>query len=295
MTGLRYVVSFFPGVVVLFAISGFLVSGSMERSKNRKEFFVRRVFRLYPELWVCTLVNLLLLLCLTRQRFSTEILFWCVTQIFGIANTPDCFSNFATGSVNGALWTIFTEVQLYVLLGIFYPLMKKWSKKLWGVIIAAAASANLVCARLAELFPGTVEKIIERTFVPYAVWFLIGCFCWQKREWVLAVLKRWYIPLLVLYALLRVSGWISVGYYTDIATSLLCPLVAIGTAFCFPAKRLRWDFTYGIFLYHWLVLNVMVHFDLINRLPWAVGIFFFTAVTCTAAFLSGKTVGRRVR
>lgn len=182
MTGLRYVVSFFPGVVVLFAISGFLVSGSMERSKNRKEFFARRVFRLYPELWVCTLVNLLLLLCLTRQRFSTEILFWCVTQIFGIANTPDCFSNFATGSVNGALWTIFTEVQLYVLLGIFYPLMKKWSKKLWGVIIAAAASANLVCARLAELFPGTVEKIIERTFVPYAVWFLIGCFCWQKRE-----------------------------------------------------------------------------------------------------------------
>lgn len=44
---------FFPGVVILFSMSGFLVSASIERSKNKKEFFAKRVLRMYPELWVC--------------------------------------------------------------------------------------------------------------------------------------------------------------------------------------------------------------------------------------------------
>lgn len=44
---------FFSGVVVLFAMSGFLIAASLERSKDRKEFFIKRVLRMYPELWVC--------------------------------------------------------------------------------------------------------------------------------------------------------------------------------------------------------------------------------------------------
>ena len=48
--------TFFPGVVVLFSMSGFLISASFERSKDKKEFFTKRVLRMYPELWVCTIV-----------------------------------------------------------------------------------------------------------------------------------------------------------------------------------------------------------------------------------------------
>lgn len=52
------IMHFFPGVVLLFAISGFLVTASLERSKSKKEYMLKRVVRLYPELWVCTIVNL---------------------------------------------------------------------------------------------------------------------------------------------------------------------------------------------------------------------------------------------
>lgn len=34
--------TFFPGVVILFAMSGFLVSASFEKSKDKKEFFQGR-------------------------------------------------------------------------------------------------------------------------------------------------------------------------------------------------------------------------------------------------------------
>ena len=57
MSGVRHISLLFPGVVILFAMSGFLVSASWERAKTRKEFFLKRVLRIYPELWFCTIVN----------------------------------------------------------------------------------------------------------------------------------------------------------------------------------------------------------------------------------------------
>lgn len=107
---IRNVVSFFHGVVILFSMSGFLVAGSFERSKNRKEFIVKRVVRLYPELWLCTLVNLVVVCSLVKSSLNKGIFTWLLTQVIGIAYTPTCLTNFATGSVNGALWTIFTEI-----------------------------------------------------------------------------------------------------------------------------------------------------------------------------------------
>lgn len=116
---LRRIVSFFPGVVILFSMSGYLIAASYERSKNRKEFFIKRVIRMYPELWVCTIVNLIVVCISAHQLLDKSIIVWLVTQIFGIANTPSCLKSFATGSINGALWTVFTEIQLYFVLGFF--------------------------------------------------------------------------------------------------------------------------------------------------------------------------------
>ena len=64
-----------------------------------------------------------------------SIFIWLLTQIFGIAYTPSCLKDFATGSVNGALWTIFTELQLYIILGIVYNWIKKFDKKKMDSII----------------------------------------------------------------------------------------------------------------------------------------------------------------
>ena len=114
INGIRDVVTFMPGVVVLFSMSGFLIAASCERSSGRKQFFMKRIVRLYPELWMCTLVNVALLFILARERLDVTFVGWIISQIFGIANTPKCLAGFGTGSVNGALWTIFTEIQLYI-------------------------------------------------------------------------------------------------------------------------------------------------------------------------------------
>ena len=220
--------TFFPGVVVLFAMSGFLIAGSYERSKDRKEFFIKRVLRMYPELWVCTIVNLIVVCVLAYELLDKSIIVWLVTQIFGIANTPSCLNNFATGSINGALWTIFTEMQLYIVLGFTYNWLKKLSTKKWLVLLAFLSSCNIGADFVTTTVGGAIAKIIGRFFLTYALWFFIGVFCYVKREQLITKLKKIVPALLIVYVLCYLFPFDIPGHYANIAVGILLPFIVIG-------------------------------------------------------------------
>lgn len=289
---LRSVVSFFPGVVVLFSLSGFLISASYERSKTKKEFFLKRVLRMYPELWVCTIVNLIVVIVLAHELLDKSILAWLVTQIFGIANTPSCLSSFATGSINGALWTIFTEVQLYIVLGLTYKWLKKSSNKGWMILLTVLVACNVLANYASVSMGGSVAKLIERCCLTYALWFVIGVFCYVKRDTLIPLLKQVTPILMIAYIVAWVLPIEMPGYYANIAIGILLPFMVIGGAYLLPKIRLSCDLSYEIFLYHWIVLNVIVHFDLMNKLPWAICILIFTATTLALSWLSWRFVGK---
>lgn len=286
MGWVRRITLLFPGVVILFAMSGFLVSASFERAKTRKEFFLKRARRIYPELWICTAVNLAVVCMLVPELLDSGIILWLVTQFFGIANTPACLKTLPTGSINGALWTVFTEVQLYLVLGLIYPFLQKMKNRYWAAFLSVLAVLNLVCAAAARNAGGMAAKLTERLFVPYALWFFIGVFCFQRRGEILPVLKKAFGPLFVIY-LMIVSADIQIpGYYTNIVTSVMIPFLVIACGYFMPKIRLKPDLSYGMFLYHWIVLNIMAHFDLMNRLSWHAGMLLFIAGTLAAAVIS---------
>lgn len=286
MSEIRHIVLLFPGVVILFAMSGFLVSASFERSKTRNEFFLRRALRIYPELWICTIINLAVVCILVPELLDRGIILWLVTQIFGIANTPACLKTLPTGSINGALWSVFTEVQLYIVLGIIYPFLQKMKSKHWALFLSTLAVLNLICAAVVQDTGGIVAKLVERIFVPYALWFFIGVFCFQRRQKMLPILKKVFLPLLIIYFIIESTNIQIPGYYTDIVTGIMMPFMIIGCGYCLPKIRLKPDLSYGMFLYHWIILNIIVHFDLMNRLPWYAGLLMFIIGTMTAAVIS---------
>lgn len=228
INAIKSITTFFPGVVIFFSISGFLIAASYERSKSRKDFFVKRVARMYPELWICTLVNLIVVCVLAYNLLDKSIITWLLTQVVGIANTPSCLDTFATGSINGALWTIFTEIQLYVVLGVTYNVLKKLSTKKWIVLLVFLAVCNVACDYAADAFGGAIAKLIERFFLTYAIWFFIGVFCYVKREAVIPALKKVIIPLLALYVVVKFVPVSIPGYYSNIAAGILCPFIVVG-------------------------------------------------------------------
>lgn len=292
---IRRITEFFPGVVILFSLSGFLISASFERSKTKKEFIKKRVFRLYPELWLCTLINIVIILFLVRDRLDNSFIVWVITQIFGIANTPSCLKNFATGSVNGALWTIFTEVQLYIILGITYNWTKKLKQKGWCFLLALATFVNIVCNYVSQVMGGGVAKIIERLFFPYAIWFMIGVFCYQKREKVIPVLKKYVWIILLIFAINQGFNICSLGYYEDIVTGITLSFGTIGLAYVLPAVRIKQDISYGIFLYHWIIINIMVHLNIFSKMSWDVCGVLFIITTFVLSYASKVCVNNLLK
>ena len=294
MDKLRRTVILFHGVVILFALSGFLVSASLERAASTKDFLRKRFFRIYPELWICTLINLAVICILVPDLLDKGIIVWVVTQIFGIAHTPSCLKGFATGSVNGTLWTIFTEIQLYILLSFTYRLLKKWKTGYWIAFLAVLAAVNLLCGAVAGNVSGTVNKLIERLFLPYALWFFLGVFCFQKKDKLIPVLRIAFCPMLIILIAVNCIPITIPGYAANIAIGILLPLIVIGGGYFLPKIRIKCDLTYGMFLYHWIILNIIVHFDFMNRLPWYVNMLFFIAATLLVAWFSQR-LAQRIR
>ena len=263
----------FPGLILLFSISGFLMGASMERSKGRLEFLKKRVLRIYPGLWAAILAMAALAVLFVRPGGEElrSLGIWMVVQGLGLAYTTGFMQELGTGSMNGTLWTIMVEMQLYLLLVLFWKRIGRMKKAGWGCLLALALAANLACgwAEREGRIPEGALSLLSRTFLPYAVWFAAGLCLYRFRETALPALERGWVPLLALYALYKGSwqafGWNVPGYYADFVTSLALPCLAIVLAYAWGKHRFRQDLSYGIFLYHWPLINLIFAWRLPER------------------------------
>lgn len=139
-----YVAYFIRGVPVFFCISGFLVAKGLE-SYSTKKFLVKRFFRIYPVLWVCVIINLLLILSVYSVKPSFKDLFiYLITQLsIGQFYTGDWLRGYGVGVPNGALWTITTDVQFYLIAILIVKLLKDKPLKVWAGIVTLTAGISL--------------------------------------------------------------------------------------------------------------------------------------------------------
>lgn len=112
-------------VCVFFAMSGFLVTPSLARSRSVGRFFVKRAARLVPALAVAMigLVFVIGPLCTTldiRSYFLDRATWhFLVSQLHRTTQLPGVFVHLPLpGVVNGSLWTLKFEALSYVLLAV---------------------------------------------------------------------------------------------------------------------------------------------------------------------------------
>lgn len=305
LLGLKRALTLFPGLIILFTISGFLMGETIVRTKDRKTFAKKRVLRLYPALWVNIVltIGLLSLLPGIVLGHGKELLTWAVVQGVGLAYTPSFLQEFATGSINGTLWALMVEIQLYVLIAFVWKRCLAWKDRTWHVLLVLTALLNLICGfgKDSGLFPGAAVSLLDRSFLPYLVWFFAGLYLWHFKETILKKLaEKWYV-LLVMFicykACWQTFGWKLPGYYADIVTSLLLPAVVLACAYGWKEHRLKNDLSYGIFLYHWPLINLVFYWNFPEKLH-HIPLFFlytagFLALACASWFLLERRVLKR--
>lgn len=302
---MRVVVSYYPGLIILFVISGFFGAYSMDRSSSVRMFLKKKFMRIYPELWTCMLVMLLsTFLILGKSAFGGSTFLWIIVQGLGISFTPGILKTYGTGSFNGTLWTIFVQIQFFLIISLGWKYIKgKISKRMWILIIfPATVFMNLLAVCFNGKLP-LLDLAIERSVFPYLLWFSIGVFGYLYKDELTQVLRRAFIPMILVYAvgmffynrLPASSLWSSIwdcGYYSGVLRSIICGFTFLTLGFgclpILPKGRIKIDFSYELFLYHWLVLNAILHFDLYEKAGWGWCLVIFLFGTAALSVLSKK-------
>ena len=70
LLGFKRALTLFPGLIILFSISGFLMGETLMRTQNRKIFAQKRILRLYPALWVNIVLTIGMLSLLPGVLFA---------------------------------------------------------------------------------------------------------------------------------------------------------------------------------------------------------------------------------
>jgi peptidoglycan/LPS O-acetylase OafA/YrhL len=262
-------------VPMFFALSGFLLAASVERS-TPSSYALNRALRIFPALWTVVAASALVIGPLVTilplpDYFNHREFFLYFTNLFGWLQDvlPGVFARNPNTHVNGALWTIAFELGCYATLGALFVL--RLHRNVWilallsfGLMIAAIVAPAF---GLIEMTSGLVRKVIDELLVESGArlipMFFVGALLYRLRR-VIAYSAPAALAIAAAGAGLAAFGdsaWMRAPWLTLIATPLMAYLIIfIGLS---PMPKLPFfgggDYSYGVYVYHVPVQQVIVH------------------------------------
>jgi len=285
---LDYFFGFFMGVPLFFSLSGFLVWDSVGRSSSLSEYLWKRAKRVYPELWAGVLLNAAALIVFVDRPIPwLELGLFCLTQgSFLQFWTPDALRGYGCGTPNGALWTICVTVQFYIAAFFFHRWMKGKKPGWWLGALLCTIGIAVFSGKLDMVLPGIIFKLYGQTLLPYAWLFLLGMLCANYRDQLIPFLKKWWYLFVLVNILQMITGLdiqtIS-GY--GVVRSITLFLGLVGFAYRFPRLAVKRDISYGIFIFHMIVVNVMIELGITHRFTYLVAAM---VISCGMAYISSR-------
>lgn len=318
-SAVQKVLSYFPGVIIFFAISGFLVTASWCRSGSVRQYARNRFFRIFPALFVSFVILQFVMAVFGYIDLSglgdVQLwVYWFGQLTLGQFFTPDCLRGFGVGVPNTSLWTIPVEIEFYILLPLLFIILPRRST---GVKIAVVgvgsvivnillaqsgvtANASTNAADLIEkMAAGNTELLIRLVRVsaaPYLYCFLSGCFiylCWDRLKRLFVGKALYWLFLYGTVILIFDCGpSYEISSVADIVCNLMLGCLAISSAFSF-GDFYRYlngiDISYGLYVTHMIVLNTFIELGFDSSILHGVLAFMLSLVI---AFLMYRYVER---
>lgn len=283
------------GVPVFFMLSGFLIWFSIGRSHSFKEYALKRFWRLYPELWVAVLVELIVIIIMYDHPIE-----WGKLLLFGISEgsvciwIPEFLKDYGTGAPNGVLWTMFCLMKFYIIGYFLYKLLHGHSTKRWLTMLSLLIFMGHFSTYVSSLGIPKITFLYQQTTLPFLWLFMLGAFCaekWNLFYKVVGGAKYWLSALIIAIFSIFTGYDINCsdpdfGYYLIRSIAML--IWILGFAYAFPAMNLKKDISYPVYLYHMTVVQV---FYILGYRQNILILFLVIGITLFVSFLSTISVG----
>jgi peptidoglycan/LPS O-acetylase OafA/YrhL len=178
----------FYGVQLFFVVSGFVIAMTLERTTGIVDFAIRRFARLWPAMFLCSLITYFVLTVWPDYWPQRPINFLpSLTFLDGTIVWEKILPGLNAQYIEGAYWTLFVEVRFYFYAGLIYFL----STRRFSTNFATFSAVVVIIYCLAAVAGNAhLKGIVHDTFVaPYLPWFLggIAAFDWSRGRRRLAV------------------------------------------------------------------------------------------------------------
>lgn len=238
----------FSGTVavnIFFWVSGFLITMSYIRRPKFIPFILARALRIFPALIVCVLLTALVLgsICTTLPvpEYLRHPDVWRYIQGNSFLNDvqwylPGVFEgNNHKGVVNGSLWTLNGELQMYLFVLILGScgLLANATRFGWAL-------ASLI---VVVLFLPSIH-IVKSKFIGLSAFFAFGAFCYVHRA---AIPISGYLVLALAFLTLSLRG--HPGYFLMLSAFTAYAALWFSYGPRLPSLEKYGDYSYGLYLY----------------------------------------------
>ena len=255
----------FPGVPAFFFVSGFLIYSSYINSPGIV-YFKNRFLRIFPGLLVTFGGSIVILY---DQGFSSLVdnyyifIIWFFSQItLGQAYNPDLFRSVGIGIINGSLWTITTEIIFYLII----PFVVKMENRFRFLIIALIIFSFLLYSigpLVLDIVVYRNKSIFDLIALTPLVWgwmFGLGIVAVKYFTQISKFLK--YTPICFMPLILMIyqgDGFLfqPSGNRLGFIYFLCYAALILWLAFWLPVISLSFDISYGTYIWHAPIINLL--------------------------------------
>lgn len=276
----------FPGVPAFFFVSGFLIYSSYRNAPDRR-YFENRFLRLFPGLVLVTLGAMAVVLVAHGWRDLIDhpgtYASWIVSQItLGQAYNPGLFRDVGVGAINGSLWTLTVEILFYLMVPVIV-----WLERRFDHTVIALTALSFIVYAAAPIFlsePIYRDKdlydVVELTPVAWGWMFGVGILAVKYFE-TISARKNYLIVAVVPLTLMMLYGqgalFGSEGNRLGLIYFCCYVAVVIFLAFATPVVKLESDLSYGVYVWHMPIINLLLVLGIAGGMPWAVGLTLIIA------------------
>lgn len=250
-------------VALFFFFGGLFVTQSYEHSKPKSSYLLKRIFRIWPALIVCTLLTIFIVGPLLTElpvyeyftsRETWKYLFLNTTIAYRAAyDLPGVFiNNHYPNNVNGSFWTLPAEVRYYFLvffLG-FFNILKK------PLLLVTFIIGIVVC--LFNTDGLTANGIVVSSItLKLLIIFLAGSLSYIYRR---LIIIDYRIALLLV--LITLVCYFTYFHIIILYVTMIYGALTLGISKIFKKLNLPGDYSYGIYIYGFLVQQIVA-----NKIP----------------------------
>lgn len=269
------------GVMIFFAISGFLITASWVRSESVTDYISKRCRRIFPALIVCCLIMIYIIAPIFSSRSALSYIFsmdslegffsYALLQ-FRYPFISDFGSDYIfKNAINGSLWTLKFEFFDYILISMILI-----SKKLMTLKTVFILIASVIVFKLSGV-------AFERDYYIYraamtTIPFAVGAIIYTSG---VTRMKFWWLSFPISIVVIITACYFKEYASFQIGVSIMT--LYVGTLFKDTLINGRFDISYGVYIYAFPIQQLVIN-EL--HLTFIASLILSTAITVIAGVIS---------